>query len=181
MERFAAFLRAINVGGRRVTNDELRACVETAGLVDVATFRAAGNVVFSAARADGEQELALRIAGALEQRLGYEVPVLVRDDVQMRALAAHEPFDPALVAASDGKLQVLLLESLPDQQARAAVLAHATADDRLAFGARELYWLPRGRTTDSALDFKAVAGLVGVNTQRTKSTIELLAAKHFAA
>lgn len=43
----AAFLRAVNVGGRRVTNDELRALVEEAGVGDVATYRASGNLLLT--------------------------------------------------------------------------------------------------------------------------------------
>ena len=49
MPRYAAFLRGINVVGSRISNKELAAPFEAIGFEDVATFRASGNVIFSAA------------------------------------------------------------------------------------------------------------------------------------
>ena len=49
--RFAAFLRAVNVGrNHRVTSAELREIFEGVGAEEVATFRTSGNVVFEAPR-----------------------------------------------------------------------------------------------------------------------------------
>ena len=58
--------------------------------------------------------------------------------------------------------------------------ALATGEDRLAFGDRELYWLPSGGMRDAALDLQAIERLVGPTTMRTKGTMERLAAKLFA-
>jgi hypothetical protein len=57
----------------------------------------------------------------------------------------------------------------------------ATDADRLVFEDCELYWLPNGRMTDSGLNLRAVEKLTDAWTMRTKATIELLAAKFFAA
>ena len=49
--RYAAFLRAVNVGrNHRVTSTELCEIFEEAGADEVATFRTSGNVVFEAPR-----------------------------------------------------------------------------------------------------------------------------------
>jgi uncharacterized protein (DUF1697 family) len=40
MERYVAFLRGMNLGNRRIKNDELRAEFEALGFEGVATFRA---------------------------------------------------------------------------------------------------------------------------------------------
>ena len=82
--------------------------------------------------------------------------------------------------ASQGKLQVAFLSRRPGAGARNEALALATADDRLALTDRELYWLPSGGIRDSALNFKAIEGLLGPTTMRTKGTIDQLAAKYFA-
>ena len=50
MIRYVAFLRAINVGGHVVKMDALRKLFVHAGLSDVETFIASGNVVFSSSR-----------------------------------------------------------------------------------------------------------------------------------
>jgi uncharacterized protein (DUF1697 family) len=75
---------------------------------------------------------------------------------------------------------VSLLAALPSTDAQADALALATDSDRIAFGERELYWLPSGGTLESALDQKALGALLGPSTMRTKGTVDQLAAKHFA-
>jgi hypothetical protein len=75
---------------------------------------------------------------------------------------------------------VSLLASKPPASARKQVEALATEEDRLAFGERELYWLPSAGTMESGLDRKEIEQLLGPLTQRTKGTIEALAAKFFA-
>ncbi len=179
MADHAAFLRGINVGGHRVTNAALRSAFEQMGFGGVAVFRASGNVVFDAG---GESPPAIvsRVEEALGELLGYAVPVYLRSASEIRSIAQHEPFEPATVAASKGKLQVALLTERPAKPVQAKVLALATEADRLAFAERELLWLPSGGTLDSGLDLKAIDRLLGPHTLRTKATIELIAAKHFS-
>jgi uncharacterized protein (DUF1697 family) len=148
------------------------------GFEHVQAFRASGNVVFTGPR-KAEAKLVREIEKALVDALGYDVAVFLRSPAQMRALAEFEPFDPELVAASAGKLQVALLGEAPSAEVRKKVLALATDEDRLTFGERELYWLPSGGIADSALDMKTIGKAVGVNTMRTQGTIEQIAAKWF--
>jgi uncharacterized protein (DUF1697 family) len=180
MSEYAAFLRGMNVGGHRISNEDLRARFEELGFDEVRTFRASGNVIFAAAGEESEEELSARIETGLAAALGYEVPVFLRDASEIGTIAAHRPFAESLVEASKGKLQVVLLSARPAARARKEVLALADAEDRLAFGERELHWLPSGGILDSALDFKAIGRLLGPLTTRTKGTIEQLAAKYFA-
>jgi uncharacterized protein (DUF1697 family) len=180
MPRYAAFLRGVNLGSvRKAGGAELRSLFEGLGLADVATFRTSGNVVFDAGR-EAPAELTARIETALAEELGYEVAIFLRDASEIRAIAAHEPFPAELVESSKGKLQVSLLAAKPSASARKEALARATDEDRLAFGERELYWLPSGGTRDSALGMRGIEKLVGSSTMRTKGTIELIAAKFFA-
>lgn len=177
---YAAFLRAVNLGrNRRVSGADLRSHFEALGLRDVATFRTSGNVVFTAG-SESDAKLTARIEEGLTAALHHEAAVFLRSSDELRALAGHEPFDPALVDASKGKLQVLLLAAEPSVGARAKALELTSDEDRLAVGKRELYWLPSGGTLDSSLDWKALGGLLGPSTMRTKGTIEQLAAKYFA-
>jgi uncharacterized protein (DUF1697 family) len=180
MPRYAAFLRGVNLGGQRKTGSaELRACFEAIGLEDVQTFRTSGNVVFDAPR-DSKAKLSERIEKALEDAFGFDVVVFLRTADQLRSIAAHQPFPPAAVKRSNGKLQVALLTRKPSATARKKVLALATEEDRLAFGDLELYWLPSGSMRDAGLSLKAVEKLTGAWTMRTKGTLELLADRFFA-
>jgi uncharacterized protein (DUF1697 family) len=182
VSRYAAFLRGINLGNRRVTNDQLRACFEKLGLRRPATFRASGNVVFDTDRHITDlSELAGEIEAGLERDLGYPVLTFLRDAAEIRVIAAFQPFPAVLVSSSEGKLQVMLLERAPSKSACSQVLALSTEEDRLEIHGRECYWLPSGRMTDSTLDLKAIAAALGEATQRTKATIDLIAGKHFDA
>jgi uncharacterized protein (DUF1697 family) len=177
MQSHVAFLRGMNLGGRRIKNEELRAEFEALGFADVACFRASGNVVFSAK--GSEAKLTSEIEARLGEALGYEVPVFLRSAEELSALAAHEPFGAAEVKASKGKLQVALLPRKPTAKARKQVLAEASDEDRLALKDRELYWLPSGGISDSDLDLKAIETALGPWTMRTMGTIEQIVAKYF--
>jgi uncharacterized protein (DUF1697 family) len=173
--RYAAFLRAVNLGrNRRVSGAELCAIFKGLGLEEVASFRTSGNLVFEAPR-----DLSAQIEKALEDELGYDVGVFLRTARELEEIVAYEPFKPAQVEASKGKLQVSMLSKKPTAATRKKALALATDQDLLAFGKRELYWLPSGGTIESELDRKALDDLLGPTTMRTKGTVEQLAAKFF--
>ncbi len=171
----------MNVGGHRISNDELRAHFERLGCGEVRTFRASGNMIFTAAGKESERELGARIEAGLAAALGYEVAVFLRDAREIRTIAAHRPFADSLIEASKGKLQVVMLAAPPTARARKQALALASDEDRLAFGERELFWLPSGGILDTALDFKSIGALLGSTTTRTKGTVDGLAAKYFSA
>lgn len=178
VERHVAFLRGMNLGGRRIKNEQLREEFEALGLTEVACFRASGNVVFAAEETD-EATLTTRIEAGLGEALGYEVPVYLRGADELRAVADHEPFDPAVHRASKGKLQVGFLHGAPKGQGRKRALALSTVEDHLAIDGRQFYWLPKGGLSESDLDLGALAAVLGPWTMRTKGTIEQIAAKHF--
>lgn len=178
MSRYVAFLRGMNLGGRRIKNEELRQNFEEMGFEEVATFRASGNVIFSAAGREAERTLAQRVEAELDERLGYDVPVFLRSAKEVAAIAAQKPFDRKRVERSKGKLQVSLLMKKPSAAAKKKVLAMATDEDLLAIEGRELYWLPSGGLFESDLDLKAIEVLIGADTRRTMGTIEQIAAKY---
>ncbi len=178
MNRYVAFLRGMNLGGRRITNEELRSHFEALGCEDVATFRASGNVVF--AKEGRPSELSMQLEEGLGVALGYEVPVFLRSVKQLLSIATQEPFDAKQLAASKGKLQVALLTRKPSAGTARKALALSTDADRLAVEGRELFWLPKGGMSESELDLKVLATMLGSMTIRTKGTIDQIAAKYFA-
>jgi len=179
MRSYVAFLRGMNLGGRRIKNDELREEFEMLGLSAVACFRASGNVVFATDEAD-ETKLTSRIEAGLFEALGYEVPVFLRSAAELRKIAAREPFDAAVLRKSKGKLQIVFLSAKPKAAAARKALALSTDADPLALEGRELYWLPQGGLSESDLDLKAIAAVLGPTTIRTNGTIEQIVLKYFA-
>jgi uncharacterized protein (DUF1697 family) len=178
MKRYVAFLRGMNLGGRRIKNEELRRHFEEMEFEEVATFRASGNVIFSAAGREAERKLAARIEAELDERLGYDVPVFLRSIEEVATIAARQPFDSDRVEKSKGKLQISLLKKKPSAAAKKKVLALASDEDLLVVEDREVYWLPSGGLLESDLNLKAIEALLGIDTRRTMGTIEQIAAKH---
>jgi uncharacterized protein (DUF1697 family) len=177
MPTHVAFLRGMNLGGRRIKNEELRAEFEALGFTDVATFRASGNVIFAAGKGS-EAKLTKAIESGLGDALGYEVPVFLRTCAEVGAIAARQPFAAKEVKASKGKLQVLFLAKAASAKDRKTALAEATDEDLLAIEGRELYWLPSGGISESELDLKAIEKALGAGTMRTMGTVEQIAARH---
>jgi uncharacterized protein (DUF1697 family) len=178
VDRYVAFLRGMNLGGRRIKNEELRRHFEEMGFGEVATFRASGNVIFAAPKREAEDKLAQRVEDELGKRLGYEVPVFLRSVAEVAAVAAREPFDAAAVKGSKGKLQVSFLQKKPSAAAKKKALAVATEEDLLAVEGRELYWLPSGGISESDLDWRPIDAALGPGTIRTIGTVEQIAAKY---
>ena len=178
MKRYVAFLRGMNLGGRRIKNEELRQHFEEMGFEEVATFRASGNVIFSAAGHETESKLAERVEAELDERLGYDVPVFLRSIEEVAAIAAQKPFSPKQVRKSKGKLQVSLLKKKQNAAAKKKALALATDEDLLVIEGRELYWLLSGGISESDLDLKAIDRALGSGTIRTMGTIEQIASKY---
>jgi uncharacterized protein (DUF1697 family) len=179
MSGYAAFLRGVNLGpNRKISSAQLKELFEGLGFGDVTPFRTSGNVAFEAQKKP-EAKLRTEIEKALEKAMGAEVTVFVRSAAEMRKLAKSTPFPAKQLAASKGKLQVALLATKPSAAAKKKVMALSTDDDRLKFGARELYWLPSGGTRNSALGMKKIDDLLAPTTIRTMGTIEQLVAKCF--
>ena len=127
------------------------------------------------------QELSARIEEGLERSLGYEVRDL---PAQRRGAQGHRPLPAVHARAGRGLCGEAAggdaLRATATPGARTEVLALASDQDRLAFGARELYWLPSGGISESALDLKAIARHIGSMTLRTRSTVEQIAERHFS-
>ena len=178
MSRYAAFLRAVNLGSaRKAPSAKLVSAFEEAGFEDVATFRTSGNVAFSAPGRTAKAKLVEAIEAGLRKELGFEVPVFLRTESEVDAIASERPFPARAVEASKGKLQVALLLEAPSAAAKKRVMSLASEQDRLTVKGTELYWLPSGGTQESALNMKAIDSAVGPNTLRTQGTIEQMAAK----
>jgi Na+/proline symporter len=88
MPKFAAFLRAVNLGPtRKISSADLRSMFEELGFGDVATFRTSGNVVFEAGR-KAPAKLTAQIEKSLAAALGGEARVFLRSERELRALPA---------------------------------------------------------------------------------------------
>ena len=173
MSRYVALLRAINVGGHVVKMDRLRTLFEELDFTDVETVIASGNVLFSSS-ARSAAALEAKIERHLESALGYEVTTFVRTPAEMSTVAAFDPF-PGMV--EDGHtLSVAFLKEHPGRHVTERLHGMRTDYDELLVHGRELYWLARGRMSDSKVwrtPMEKVLG--GPATSRNVTTVRKLA------
>ena len=175
MSRYVALLRAINVGGHVVKMDRLRTLFEELGFDDVQTVIASGNVLFSSgARKSAALEETIELH--LQSALGYDVTTFIRTPAEMSAVAAFDPF-PGMV--EDGhSLSVAFLKQRPGKEVVDRLHGMRTDYDELRVDGRELYWLARGRMSDSKVwrtPMEKVLG--GPATSRNVTTVRKLAEK----
>ena len=141
MNRFVAFLRAINVGGTMVIKmDELKRLFESVPLEQVATYIQSGNVIFESREKDARL-LETRIERHLDEALGTRVEVFVRSMPEIVGLAAQKLFKPGV----GDTLHIVFLHEVPDKQAARAVLAQNSKADEFAVKGREVYNLRHDR------------------------------------
>lgn len=178
MPRYAAFLRAVNVGGRVVKMDALARLFEGLGLGEVQTFIASGNVVFeSRARA---ATLAPKLEAALFHALGYSVPTMIRSGTEVVAIAAHQPFDSKRRAGAHS-IHVGLLAQPAAAAARKALAALETPTDEFEVEGREIWWLLRSGVSESKVTNTFLERRLGVPvTFRNVNTLVRMAAKFFS-
>ena len=173
MPRYAALLRAINVGGHTVKMDELRKLFEAVPLRRVESVIASGNILFESTSTD-VAKLETRIEQRLEKGLGYEVGTFVRTGPELAAIAALEPF----TLADDDKVQVIFTRTPLSAESRARVLALRNGYDEFFVEGREIYWRTRGLISGSQIKPAEFARAVGApGTARNVTTVRKLAAK----
>jgi uncharacterized protein (DUF1697 family) len=106
--RYAAFLRAVNVGGTgKLPMAELRLMCEALGFENVKTYIASGNVVFD--REQGEAEVRAALSEKLEKFMGKPVPVFIRTVDALAVLFADNPFPNV----EENKHIVIFLDETP--------------------------------------------------------------------
>ena len=177
-QRYVAFLRAINVGGRVVKMPELKKIFEGLGFLDVTTFIASGNVIFSSPIKD-TAKLEKTIERALHESLGYEVTTFVRSIEEISAVADHQPFVELRKNPKAGTLYIGFLPASPTAAACRAVKKLSCDSDQLVINGRELYWMSRTSFSQSNISGALLERTLKMPaTVRNVNTVRRLAAKY---
>ncbi len=138
MYRYAAFLRAVNVGrGRTVKMDELRKMAEDLGFVDVRTFIQSGNLIFASASED-KVALAQSLAGKIGERFGFVPEIILRTKDEMERIMSCIPLLPdGRSDASD--LYVVVLSGEPSEAAKARLAEYCEPGESFALVGDVIY------------------------------------------
>ena len=175
--RYVALLRGINVGGHRmIKKEELTEIFEGAGVTDVQTVLASGNVIFTSLESD-ERTLTNLIELALETSLEYRVDVMVRTIAYIREIVELDPFGPYDTVGN--KFYVTFLTSAPDS---APEMPHKLTEQRalaVALHDREFFSISHktsdGRYGDFGPFMKATFGKQPVTTRNWNTVVKLAA------
>jgi uncharacterized protein (DUF1697 family) len=162
MIHYAAFLRAINVGGTSVIKmDDLRRQFEKLGFTNVKTVLASGNVLFDA---KGSATAATKAIASL----GYTV--CVRTAAEVRRIAENDPFG----GKDPDQLYIAFLEKKPAADAVQRLIA--SGPDQFQVDGVEAYWL-RPRDAERLPSGNIFEKILGVkSTMRGLKTIRRIAA-----
>jgi uncharacterized protein (DUF1697 family) len=175
--RYIALLRAVNVGGRTVKMDRLRALFSELKLRNVETFIASGNVIFETTAAAATLEA--RIEKHLEQALGFAVPTLIRSSVDFAAAATRTPFPAHPPLSEEGALYVGFLKAPPSADGLANVVALGGAGSRFALFGRELYWRAEDRRAVVEIPITKFERALGcATTFRNVTTVQKVAERY---
>jgi uncharacterized protein (DUF1697 family) len=167
MTRRVAFLRAVNLGKRRVSMERLKAVFADLGYGGVSTYVNSGNVAFSGqgSRADLERH----IGAALEKEFGFEVTTFVRTVAELTKALKVEPFD----VASGDTYFVTFLKEAPSAPKAKALEALSGDFDTLVVVGRDVHWRMHGKSSDSPLVKRDWERVLGVNSSTSRNTTML--------
>lgn len=147
MQRYFAFLRAVNVGGHTVKMEVLRLQLEALGFSRVETFIASGNVIFESNLTD-TLALESKIEAGLNSRLGFSISVFLRTFNELTAIAACQPFSAEDFARAAAFNVAFLVQSPETAWIKRLNLLQNEIDQFEVIG-REVYWLCRVRQSES--------------------------------
>ena len=172
MKRWAALLRGVNLGGRKLLSADLKAVAEGLGYTRAETLLASGNVVFDSGEAAQKIEADLE-AALLEQ--GLKTDVMVRDLAELRAVIAANPYPEAVSDHPSHMLVTFHRDPFPME----ALERLEPGPERLHAIGRELYtdYISQQGMRDSKLLQKMnKAKFPKVTTGRNWNTVNKLAA-----
>lgn len=134
---YVALLRGINVGGKnRVEMARLKKTFETAGCEQVATYINSGNVVFSDKRS--VKILQPLLAKAIAADLGFSVPLILRDQANIKAACQKIPAD--WTNDTEYRTDVIFLWDAIDDKTVIDKVLHNPAIENLRYLPGALVW-----------------------------------------
>ncbi len=165
---YLAFLRALNVGRRRVSMPALLALFAQAGMTELRTALASGNVRFCSEESDPTR-LEKHLETHLRAALGYEVETFIRTPAEVRQCLANLPWDEATLEPGETVL-VVFLKQPPDVERAARLAQHQSPVDELRLLGREIYWRARAGVSGSRVRWPALTRDLGGPTTTRGAT-----------
>lgn len=168
-----AFLRAVNLGKRRVPMARLVQVCTAIGHGTAWTYVNSGNVVFDAT--GGRALLERGLEKAAQEEFGFECTTFVRTASELRKVLQQKPFP---VTSGDTHF-VTFLKDTPSAPVVTSLEALSNDFDTLVVVGRDVHSRMRGKSSDSKLVKRDWEKLLGSNssTSRNMTMLTKLVAK----
>ena len=168
-QRYVAFLRGVNVGGKnRLPMADLKNIFTAAGCAAAQTYIQSGNVVFEAAQ-DFAKRVPEIVTRAIHRRFGYETAVIVRSSEELRQVVASNPFD---TSGDPRFLHVAFLDDKPGAEAASRLDPQRSPPDEFVVRGRNVYLhYPNGVARSKLTNEYLAAQLQTTSTMRNWRTV----------
>jgi uncharacterized protein (DUF1697 family) len=174
-QRWVAFQRAVNVGGRKYPMAELRQLLTDAGFADVETHIQTGNICLSTAATAAELEVELERLFLADR--GFEVLTIVVSPAELVEIAAEADRVIAEFGQPAHGHYVELMRDEPTAENRAIIEGQTSDVQRFVVRGRTVHYLSDISMADVKAPRAAVRAAFGVSTNRNAKVIRALAAK----
>src|SRR3954447_4829783 len=167
------FLRAVNLGKRKVAMPRLKQVVEELGHNDVWTYINSGNVVFDGR--GSRQALEKSLEAAFENEFGFECTTFVRTAAEIEKCLAATPFE---VGDQDTHF-VTFLKAAPGGAVTRRLEELSNDFDTLVVVDADVHWLMHGKSTDTRVAKRQWESVLGPlsSTSRNVTALRKLSAK----
>lgn len=138
MVKYVALLRGINVGGNnKVEMKKLKEVMQNSSFDNVSTYINSGNVFFESKYLD-KTKLAKKIEEAVSKKFGFKVPVVVRNESDIKKLLRGIPKQ----WGNDGeqKTDILFLWDKFDNRKTLGLIKQTKGIDNLIYIKGEIIW-----------------------------------------
>jgi uncharacterized protein (DUF1697 family) len=165
-----ALLRAVNVGGVKVSMADLRTWLADLGFQDVQTLLNSGNAVFRSKNKNGTT-LEKFLETEFAKRTGSQTDFFVRNVEEWKSIIAQNPFAEE-TKRDPGHLLVLLLKRAPTKQEVEALRSAITGPEVVQTDGKQAYIYYSAGIGTSKLTTKLIEKKLGTpNTGRNWNTV----------
>lgn len=131
-------LRGINVSGQKIVKmADLRTLYEGLGFERVTTYIQSGNVIFHS-DTNSSAALSKKIAGAIEEQYGFNVPITIRTRGELKKLISNNPF-LTKENIDLSKLHITFLETKPEAAQLVSIETVDSKGDEFYVSGSEIY------------------------------------------
>ncbi len=175
MPAFISLLRGINVSGQKLIKmDALKMMYRQLNFQNIESYLQSGNVIFEDDKSD-PSDLAATISSKIQEQFGFEVPVIVLNVDDLKAIIDANPFKDDL-RMDRQFLHVTFLDSDPKNIDFEKIEAKKSPGEEIVMNKKAVYlYCPNGygrtKLTNNFLETKL---RVGATTRNWKTVNELL-------